>query len=373
MQIAPPKRDWTNFVSRCTEDLDYVGEVSENLKQGIESLCKRLNTENIIFSNPNSSGTYWKSISILKCVCDELNPAIQTIFVPDTYQYDLINMYGLDLPLIESNLLKENCKEYADKFWNIYQHIDNIPPKFKPIGWEKLALDCTNFYLLAIIFDKLHEELKPDQLAWCELCFRRCKPGHRFCSLHTPLVSNEKGTFANTEYKKAKRILNKIPVELKNKMRGNVALHKLSSMGTSEEAKLLVLNGVIGSLVFDTLNIKWELPICKRWDNFLQKSPFVYKVFQSSAFKYTDWAGYKQALLDAVKNNEEKTNHPYLILLMLENAEIWLSYEEKYKDLRFTDTKAQIKNLANQGLTNSEIAKQLNMSRQNVSHVKKLI
>ncbi len=126
-------------------------------------------------------------------------------------------------------------------------------------------------------------------------------------------------------------------------------------------------------LVLETQNTVWNKNLAKKWDQEMSNScPIINSLFNASAHNFDSWDSYRLALINLLKNNYETTSHPYWILLMLTEAEAWFTYEKLNSDLRRTGTESNILDLAKKGLKNTEIANKLNISRQHVSHIKRL-
>lgn len=358
---------------------------NEHLKNGIDAFCLVLQTEKIAYADINLSGRVWGYIPLLKCFNDIFDPIIEKIFSENRSlkKNNLINK--LPLPFSKFLLGKESCRELADLLKISVLEIENLintqfsnnPIKINKINENDVIEFAESLELLSFMLIVISDQLNiKEELSWCSICFRRAFYNSKYCKLHIP----EK----DTNYRKGLKIKRIAPKEYFDQFLRNRSIKKLLGenfnqiSAPSELLKQVDMDDfhavsihLINLLISDTKNQNWNV-MCGHWDQLLTLLPNVSKQFNQIACNSFCWEDFTKKLIKSLLNPFEDTSHPYWIILMLHDAEVWLSIENNLKKNKTTINEIKILELINEGYSNSEIALRLDLSRQYVNKVRNL-
>lgn len=385
MAIIKTKRNWPNLIATLNRGKHHFESANETLRNGIDIFCNKLQTENIAYANINPSGTVWGYKSLIKCFCEIFDPILLIIFPHGSSIQKLQQPNKIPLPLAKFLVKKQSCKELANLIKNAINDLERLIPipdkriKIKKLDIDdrKIIEDAENLELLAYMLLAISNELDTKyELTWCSICFRRAAYNSPFCYLHS--ATND------TNYRKGKRIKEAIinseyKIFLRNRSQRKALGDNFRPLPTSSDISKRVahdLNGIdinptISQLILDTINKKWD-EICEDWNQLLKTMPNVANEFSQNASNFNNWDEYSEALVMSLENPFENTKHHYWFILMLIEAEIWLSHEQKFNDRRLSDNEEKILKLISKGYNNSEIALKIGVSRQYVGKIKKL-
>lgn len=387
MTFTAKTKNWLNLIAVLKSEKENFQLANIQLKNGIDTFCLRLQSENIIHASKNSSGSIWKAKSLITCFCETFDPILIGLFPEDSFTYTNLVFNEISLPLANHLVKKESCKEFADKIKMTVNAIEN----FMPIGnqadwpkpsaeyseWNNLIKDGENLELLVSLLDAIYEELNlNDEIKWCTICFRVANKMGNYCDLHA--------TQNDTNYRKGLRVKDSIPVAQYTKFLSQRSKRKMlkddfllasspfdiSNQIISHKSKAIYVDSLTKELVSNTDSLAWQT-VAKDWDYVLQAVPLVNMRLNNKASYYGNWDEFIAAILVAIDNPYEKTKHPYWIFLMLAEAEIWFSIEDSFANFNPTSKKDEIEKLLSQGLRNFEIVNQLNVSNSYVSELKK--
>lgn len=387
MKTTLERKNWGNLVAALVRNRSHFKLANDQLKTGIDNFCHRLQTENIIHSSINSSGTAWKSKSLISCFCETFDPILTALFPQNSYAYHYLKLNQVQIPLADHLIKKESCSEFSSNVKTAIYGLERLIPvgdqfnsphqSVEPSEWNLVCKDGESLELLASLLDAIYQELNlNDEVKWCEVCFRIARNVSNYCDTHNPSEND-------TNYRRGLKIKKSIPKSenlkflrlrsKRNSFKEDFFLITAPSDMPDEithKTNCLPVDNFIKKLVSDTESQQWKV-ISKAWGLVLQTIPVVSKRFDNDPNNFHSWDEFLSALLIAIDNLHEKTKHPYWILLMLAEAEIWFSIEDSFTKLSPTSKKNEIERLLSQGLRNSEIVKQLSVSNAYVSELRK--
>lgn len=385
MKYINHKKDWTNLISILMENRDHFSLASDSIKSGIDALCGRLDTEYIVHASTNTSGKVWQSSPLISCFCETFDPILDDIFSEGSHTRHLLNKYQRLLPLANALTQKEHCRIVADKIKDSVLNLEDLllveASDANTNDWDQIIEAAESLEMIAGCLYAIYDELTSHASRWCVICFRKAPSSSIYCNSHKPSRTNAS---EDTSHRKGLRLQERIPADTLIKWR----LHrsKRSTLGddflffastldvpaeiTSEMSGIIV-DKELKDFVEATQAANWS-GTCDIWNQVIKSCPSVNKVFSKQAADFSNWDNYRSAILSALKNKYETTKHPYWIFLMLFEAEDWLSIEKEFGDTRLTDTENNILDLALKGMSNAEIAKELNISRVYVWKINKL-
>lgn len=389
MEYIKKKKNWGNLISILSENRNHFSLASDSINNGVEAFCKTLNTKHVVHASSNGSGKVWQSEPLISCFCETFDPILEGIFPECSRTRNVLNRYQSLLPLANVLRKKEDCKVVADKLKESVLSLEDLLPievidasrHSNPNYCNQVIEAAESLELVAGCLYAIHDELTIHVPRWCALCFRKAPSSSIYCDSHKASKTN---ALQDTKNRKGKRIQARVPADILKKWK----LHRSKRMSLGHDFSLLSsvsdvpyainpeMSGIIVSeyikdFVIDTQCKNWN-QVWEHWDAVLKNCPNVNKIFNKQAADFSSWDDYRSAVLLTLKNRHETTQHPYWIFMMLIEAEDWLSIENEFSDLRLTDTENRILDLASRGISNINIAKELNVSRSYVGRIKKL-
>jgi hypothetical protein len=389
MKYINNKKDWSNLISILTENRNHFSLASDGIKSGVDAFCEMLDTEYIVHASTNASGVVWQSRPLISCFCETFDPILDGIFSENSQTRHLLDKHQRLLPLANTLTKKEDCRNVADKIKNAILNLEDLLPieaidaveHAHPNNWDEIIEAAESLELVAGCLYAIYDELISQESRWCNICFRKSSSNSIYCDSHKASKSN---ALQDTQHRKGLRVRERIPADIHKKW----ILHRSKRSTLGDDFLLFALTtDVPDQILSDTSGVVVEKPmkdfveatqsqnwsqVCDYWNFVLQKLPTVNNIIIKQANEFDSWNDFRSAILFSLKNKHETTQHPYWIFMMLIEAEDWLSIEKQFSDMRLTDTEDKTIALALLGKSNTEIAKELNISRVYVWRIKKL-
>lgn len=389
MKYINKKKNWSNLISILTENRKHFSLASDGIKSGVDAFCEMLDTEYVVHASTNNSGVVWQSRPLISCFCEIFDPILDGIFPEKSHTCQLLNKHQKLLPLANTLTQKDHCRMVADKIKDSVLNLEDLLPveasdannHANPNDWDQIIEAAESLEMIAGCLYAIYDELTINTPRWCAICFRKAPSNSIYCDSHK---ASKRNALQDTKHRKGLRLRERMPADIPKKWR----LHrsKRATLGddfllfasTSDVPNAITpeMSGIVVAkdlqdFVADTQSQNWS-QVCDRWNAVFQYCPTVSEVFKKQAADFNNWNDYRSAILSTLKNRHETTQHPYWIFMMLIEAEDWLSIEKEFGDMRLTDTENRILDLVSKGMINTNIAKELNVSKGYVGRIKKL-
>ena len=384
MAIKRKNRDWGALIDTLAGLSKSYKACDKRLHAATAEFCELLKTVNISHSSKNSSGKTWGAKSLSICFCEIFDPILIETFPIDSCAYQHLQKKKISIPLLKHLQHKKNIQNVANSINQVIFELESLIPigayntqyaSAKPSDWAKIQKDTENLQLISRLLAAIHSQLGfKCELKWCDICFRMANTSSDYCQLHS--------SKNDTAYRKALQVRKLIPFDLLEKFyRQNSKREALSDSFTiaaySEEftarikldTSVIYVDKVIKDLVDETLNFEWPA-VSKNWDLILETTPHVSKRYEKKAIDFTNWqqfVSYSKTVLD---NHNDDTQNPYWIIMMLAEAELWLSFEEELAHKKVRPKKDEVIKLIAKGMRNCEIINQIKVSNSYVSELR---
>ncbi len=338
--------------------------------EALGELIKQVETEKIALADSKGQTVFYGQRYILSSIAELFDPLLANLMPHGSVARNIANSIAYFLPLSSSLTLRKNCKYVADNLDKLSKDIKSFSD-YEPDQKKHLR---ESIHCLMATLDAVQSVLPLETLNWCDYCFRRAAINSDYCDVHKP--SND------TDYRTGKRIHNTLSKEmLDHRARYRTARRTLGesfNLISKEEDIIPAISKGPSILVPERVAQLTEWTISDwasarvTWTHIIENEcSSLSKIFLTDMpYAHNSWDCWTDAIKKNCQDETEYTTHPYWILNILSSAECWFSAENSVKDLRKSDTPARIKALwATDTTTASEIAEQLNISRQYVSRV----
>jgi hypothetical protein len=310
----------------------------------------------------------FKRKNLANIFCDHLEPVLSQS-TASSYMQLILAKAGL-WPLRDGLLKPESLGDKLITFKNAITVYDQIL-SFEDSKAQGLNLKIT-LESLQLLWEVLSiannaKNFKPLQkqssqlgLYWCKCCFRRRDKSLMYCRIHSSQDDTEQG--------RAERIRKRLPSDAQKMFRRYETMRKLlgnnpffleanDGIGEADNQNAYLIDNQEEFHFFrQTLTEEWLISKNTWIDAIESQLPCVTAVIAHTHYKEADsWPRFVAALFQGLQEKHEAVNHPFWVKQILEIAENWLFYEERYGDGRKTETKQQIQELHGQGKSVNEI------------------
>ncbi len=344
--------------------------LTTKLKTALGQLIEQVDKVEIARSEKNTSGIVFGKVSITKIISEYWSPVFNESIPESSHANWYLQHYGTSMSLSFADHVQkfDGLNEYADLILEARDAIevyegDDIPN----LMYQIECLDVTASIIEAVVkaFDKY---------CWCEMCFRRTADNRKYCREHKrnehlgPGI-NSRGELIKSRLTRQTFTLFNLYQDRRNLLGDSV--HVLSRpeqipYETSSEWRSISFSTPI--CVFEDIgDIRYWENRKSQWDELFESMPFLKEKLKTIPSGFSSWELFSSALLSAIQDNDEKTKHPLWILHIAILAERWFEAESKIVDRRRTDTNVSINKFLNEGIRQSEIAKQLGITPAAVS------
>ena len=378
-------KSWEELIAVFQSLKDGYETTDIFLRNGIDDFCQILKNENISHSSINSSGKVWGAKSLIICFCEIFDSILIVIFPINSYAYRHLLKHKISIPLLKHLQHKEQIKHVANSIDQVIFELESLIPigtyntqyaSAKPSDWAKIQKDTENLQLISRLLAAIHSQLGfKYELKWCAVCFRMANTANDYCQIHS--------SKNDTAYRKAVKVRKLIPPDLlvkfdrqNSKRKGLGEIFTIAAYPEEITAQIkpdtlvIYVDGEIKALVENTLNLEWSI-VSKSWDQILETTPCVSNQYEKKATELINWQQFVSYTKTVLDNHNDDTLHPYWILMMLAEAELWLSFEEQLVQKKGSPKKDEVINLLAKGKRNRDIVNQLKVTNSYVSELRK--
>ena len=349
---------------------DAHSKAAPSILATLDELIRQVENEKIAIADSKEKTVFYGQRYLLSSMAELFDPVLANLMPPGSLAHNLANAIDGLFPLSRSLRNRENCKYVADSLEALSKRIKNFS-NYKP-EQEKILRESIHCIMETV--DAVRNVLPIETLNWCQYCFRRTAIHSNFCNVHMP--SND------TEYRTGKRIYSTLSKEVldhraryqtaRRAIRESVNLVSRTEdiIPAMSKGPSITVPEQVAQLTEQTIS-NWALASTV-WTKVIEYNfPSLSKIIVADMpCAHSSWKSWTTAIRKACCDESEHTTHPYWILNILACAEDWFAAENIAKDQRKTDTENQIQTLWEAGTKNaSEIARQLNVSRQYVARV----
>lgn len=377
-------RSWKKLIALFQSLKDSYETTDILLRSGIDGFCQILQNEHVIYSYKNTGGTIWGAKSLVVCFCEIFDPILIKIFPINSYASRYLQNQQISFPLLKYLQYKEKIKDVANSIDQVIIELESLIPFTNkhlqhasvPLSdWVNIQKDAENLQLLSRLLDTINSQIGIKRgMKWCSICFRMANTASDYCQIH--------GSKDDTAYRKALHVRKLIPFDLLEKFyRQNSKREALGDSFTiaaysdelpaqvKPDTLLIYADKVIKDLVEDTQNLEWSA-VSKNWDSILETVPHVSMRCERKATDFISWSQFVNYIKKALENHNDNTLHPYWIIMMLTEAENWLSFEEELAQKKVSPKKDQVIKLLAEGMRNCDIVNQLKVTNSYVSELR---
>ena len=338
--------------------------LTSKLKTTLEQLIARVDEVEIAFSKKNTSGFIFGKTAIIKIIAEYWGPVFYEAIPDNSFAWSYLRDINYFQPFIEQVLIFSDLYEYAAAMLETRDAIEiNDGDNYSRLLYQGECLDVTASILYAVVkvFSEPH---------WCKICFRRASDCRNYCRKHKRGENDGPGMiFKGNRIKECltSQSLNLFSLyQLRRKLLGeSVHVSTDSEQIPFElpiEWRLIRLPLPIDVLEDFEFDSYWKNRN-SQWDELFESLPLLSEKLGKKPSSYPSWEYFSINLLKTIQDNDEKTRHALWVLHIAVLAERWFEAERKVVDRRKTLTSVQIQKLLDEGLTQSDIAKRLEITK----------
>lgn len=348
----------TYSINKLISDLKWLERGlngrNEGFLFGLQKFRQELEAAPSSFTVTSASARKTKGkTSILHLFCTIFDPIIEReVFARlNNNETNLRDLLGTSLRSSLKN--RNNCRQLANNLKEGIQYVENHSVMFSDLHEATKVGD--GLQCLATLLDRISSVFPKGLIKWCRFCFRRAPDRGEYCKVHKPGGDD-------TAYRKGNKISQLIPIEIKDRW--------------NQQRFLRTINAT-PMYSLDAYTTPWDTAALY-WDELLMDYKKVAQMLKKPSSSFISWTDFVLHLRNTLSNDYEKTENPYWILILIQDAEDWLCKEDGHVDLRKTSSSQEILdifdsvNQNNDNRTNlAEIARSVKKSRQYVSKVLK--